>query len=178
MKTLLYTLLVGIWCFPVSAGEIPQVNIPLPMRQANWSTEGSCGWATTVTALNHCDAHEMGQYIRRHFSGAMSLDSFSVVMERLNIPYAKTSTADVTFLEWAVDTRRGCGVMLFKAHNGKLYGHSLFLVHFDQQRVGLLDNNDVENIVWLKRETFLEHWTASGGFAFAIVSSPLPPVVE
>jgi hypothetical protein len=50
------------------------------------------------------------------------------------------------------------------------------LVYLDSKRAGILDNNSVDKIKWLSREAFIADWQKSGGWAFAPVYSPTPPL--
>jgi hypothetical protein len=81
-----------------------------------------------------------------------------------------TGENDLSFLEWAVNTRRGCGVTV------KGGAHMVLLVHLDAKRAGILDNNFPKEIRWVPRETFLAEWYASQSWAVTPVYVPPPPL--
>jgi hypothetical protein len=83
--------------------------------------------------------------------------------------YAYTVDGDVEFLEWALRTRRGAGITYFP-------NHAVNLVHLDHQWAGVLDNNRVDQIIWIPRADFLARWKAYGGWAWTLVYDPPPPV--
>jgi hypothetical protein len=90
--------------------------------------------------------------------------------DKEGVRYAYTVDGDVKFLEWACKTRRGCGVTVL---GGK---HMVVLVHFDEKWAGILDSNDIEQIHWVPRETFLAEWRNSNHWAVTPVYTPLPPL--
>ena len=86
------------------------------------------------------------------------------------VRFVETVYGDVKFLEWAMRTRRGCGVVI---RGGT---HFVTLVALDNKQACVMDNNDVHNYRWMPRETFLAEWRASEGWAVAILGSPLAPL--
>ncbi len=76
---------------------------------------------------------------------------------------------DVKFLEWAIRTKRGCMVTTMGG------AHMILLVHLDQTRAGLLDNNNPEKIKYMPRDQFLQEWYDSNSWALTPIYSPPPP---
>jgi hypothetical protein len=168
---------------PVTRKEYPTVNLPLSLRQSNWTMkkgreeEGSCVHATWVSLLRWNGQPDKAAYWRRTYAGGEiaddswgSTDNFKAKLDREGVRYAYTTSGDVNFLEWACSTRRGAGVTVI---GGK---HMVALVHFDNEWAGILDNNDVETIHWIPRETFVAEWQNSNGWAVTPVYSPSPPL--
>lgn len=154
--------------------ERPQVNVPLPLRQSNWlgrRGQGSCAHASIVTALRWQGQYSMADWWRRTHGNGAGYESLDRDLTAAGIRYAATCDEnDITFLEWAVETRRGCLVAI----NG--YTHAVFLAHIDDEQVGLIDNNQVSRVVWVDRETFLRDWSESRSLAVAVVYTPAPPL--
>jgi hypothetical protein len=97
--------------------------------------------------------------------------SLAAHFETEGVRYAYTTgKKDLSFLEWAVATRRGCGVTV------KGGAHMVLLVHLDAERAGILDNNFPDEIKWVPRETFLAEWYASQSWAVTPVYVPPPPL--
>jgi len=86
------------------------------------------------------------------------------------IRYAYVTNGDVGFLEWAIQSGRGCGITV----NGG--SHMIALVHLDDKWAAVLDNNGVEEYIWIPRETLLAEWQASYGWAITPVYSACPPL--
>jgi hypothetical protein len=172
---LLLLLFAGCGQPPRPFVEWPTVNPPLIFRQENWAVgrEGSCVVATTITLLRwqgHC---QLAERFRQKYEGGEYPEKLAAQMEAEGIRYAYTSEKnDVAFLEWAIRTRRGCGVTI---EGGS---HMVALVHLDKKWAGLLDDNDVSHYVWLPRERFLAEWAASTSWAVTPIydpAAPLPP---
>jgi hypothetical protein len=91
-------------------------------------------------------------------------------LEAANVRFAYTVDGDVEFLEWAVSTRRGCGITVL----GGI--HMVALVHLDDEWAAVLDNNDTQQFIWIPRETLVSEWKHSNGWAATPVYSPAPPL--
>jgi hypothetical protein len=115
---------------------------------------------------------ERADYWRANHADGEYASEFASKMDRAGIRYAYTSREDdVSFLEWACETRRGCGV----AVNNR--AHMVMLVALDDEWACILDNNHPENFKWVPREEFMADWLSSGSWAVAIVvGSPPPPI--
>lgn len=154
--------------------EYPVVNLPLALRQSNWRGsrgEGSCVHASMISLLRWQGRYEMADYWRDHYGNGEYADRFAERLDREGIRFAYTAQEnDVSFLEWACSTRRGCNVTV---RGG---AHMVTLVHFDSENAGILDNNDIVTFKWLTREEFLDDWFSSGSWAVTPVYSPAPPL--
>lgn len=173
-------VLVLMW---VSAGlcqEVPVVNLPLELREKNWQGplgEGSCVHSTMVMALRWQQEYRLAEHWRQTYSdGEYADDSWHYgsnlarKFDSENVRYAYVTNGDVGFLEWAISTRRGCGVTV---KGGR---HMTLLVHLDEEKAGLLDNNRIDEIIWVDRDRFIAEWRASNGWAVSVLYTPAPPL--
>lgn len=152
----------------VTAAEVPTVNLPLEARQKNWGG-GSCVHASTVMCLRWQGLDEMADLWRKTYSGGEGSSGLNSKLEKNGLRYAYTTSGDVAFLEWACRTRRGSGI----TYGGN---HYQLLVHLDNERAGILDNNAIHKINWVPREQFIRAWKGYGGWACTVVYSPAPPM--
>jgi len=170
MRSLLFILLLGAATVSI---EYPTVNLPVGDRQENWTGDqgqGCCVFATTVSLLRWEGQYDLADRIRKKYGNGESLEGLAAKLDREGIRYAY-AIHDVHFLEWALKTRRGCGIPFDTTGP-----HCLALVYLDNKLACLLDNNDVGRYRWMSREKFLKHWIESGGWAFALVYDPIPPM--
>lgn len=155
--------------------ERPTVNVPEALRQINWAArngDGSCTWASTITLLHWQGQYELARWLRRNYSGGEYPSSWMVKADRAGLRYALTRDGDVSFLEWAMQTRRGAAVVV---RGG---AHMVNLVHLDEEWAGLVDNNAPSKVKWLKRDRFIAEWQSSNGWALTPVYSPAAPLPQ
>jgi hypothetical protein len=166
--------------FPVAKIEYPTVNLPVSLRQKNWrgpKGEGSCSHAAMVSLFRWQGRYALASYWRKTYGDGEvadatwdSRDNLADKLNRDKVRFAYTTDGDVSFLEWACSTRRGCGVTIM---GGK---HMVCLVHFDEKWAALMDSNDVDTLIWVPRKTFISEWVNSNGWAVAPVYTPAPPL--
>ena len=178
----LIILILSILLLWTSTGrcEVPVVNLPVELREENWvgpAGEGSCVHATVVMLLRWQQQYQTADDWRRTYSDGEYADdkwnygsNLARKFDSENVRYAYTIEGDEKFLEWAISTRRGAGVTV---KGGR---HMVALVHMDDEKVGLLDNNDIENIIWVDRERFMSEWKNSNGWAVTPIYTPAPPL--
>jgi hypothetical protein len=153
--------------------ERPTVNIPLRLRQSNWignGAEGSCVHATMIGLMRWQGRSDLASVWRRKYADGEWPAGLVEKFDRERIRYAYTCGGDVRFLEWAVRTRRGCGITVLGGE------HMVALVHLDGKWAGLLDCNDVGKVRWVPRERLVAEWKASYGWAVTVVYSPSAPL--
>lgn len=169
--------------------ERPTVNLPHALRQRNWNNkwellrdkngklvwvpDGSCAHATMVSLLRWQGRPELAAWWRRNNAGGewSSGESLAEKLNRAGVRFAYTARKkDIKFLEWACNTRRGCGVCI---NGGE---HMVALVHLDSKWAALLDNNDTQQFIWVPRETLIAEWINSGSWAVCPVYTPAPPL--
>lgn len=153
---------------PKSAPERPVMNLPLDARCRNYGG-GSCVCASTISLLRWQGRDDLAQALRSTCLGGQSAGSLHAHLARLGVRYAATTSGDVQFLEWAVRTRRGCGITYYPAHY-------VNLVDLSAERATLLDNNRVGQYITLPRDEFVRRWRGYGGWATAVVYSPAAPL--
>lgn len=153
--------------------ELPTVDIPTEWRCTNWSSltngQGSCVHASCVMLLRWMELHELAEWWRQSYSGGEYSDRMHQKLTAAGIQFAATTNGDIAFLEWAVRTRRGACITINNA------AHMVCLVHLDESRVGILDNNHTDRIDWHRRAEFLQAWQSSPApWAFTLVYNPPP----
>jgi len=151
--------------------EYPTVNVPPALRQRNYSG-GSCVHATLISLLRWQGQLGVAKDWRRKYSGGEYPYTFAGKLARENIRYAYTTDGDVKFLEWAIATRRGCGIDIYDGR------HMVALVYLDAEWAAILDNNDISEFIWIPRETLITAWQAGKGWAVAPIYSPAAPLPQ
>jgi hypothetical protein len=159
--------------------ERPTVNLPIELRQANWvgaNLEGSCSHATTIMLLNWQMQFEQANGWRNKYSGGDWADAtwnpttnHAQKFDNEGIAFAYT-IGDVEFLDWAMSTRRGCGLTV---RGGS---HAVLLVHLDKEWAAIIDNNDITEIQWVPRDRLVSEWHNSNSWAWTVVGDPAPPL--
>jgi len=160
---------------PAIVAERPVVNVPYAMRQENWlgsKREGSCAWAATISLLRWQGRYEMADWIRKNRGNGEWPEHMEAGLDSAGIRYAYTVDGDVEFLEWACRTRRGCGITV---HGG---AHMVALLHLDEEWACLLDNNAIQEFIWVPRESLIAEWKASHGWAVTPVYTPAAPLPQ
>lgn len=148
--------------------ERPCVNLPPALRCPNWGG-GSCVHASTVMLLRWQGQHEVADWWRANYSGGEYAERHNQRLAHARLRYACTTRGDEAFLDWALRTRRGAGITFWP-------GHAVNLVHLDDQWAGLLDNNRLEQVIWIPRAEFIARWRNYGGWAWTVVYTPPPPL--
>jgi len=153
------------------------VDVAVQLRQENWSPygEGSCAWASTVTALR---AHSLGQtadWVRANFHSGASILDIEDMLEICNVPYTLCDGDDMTYdecvewMEWAMRNRHVCGI-------GYYWAHAVNIVGLTDEYAVLLDNNAIGRYIYVPRDEFFQQWYYQyGGCAWTFVNSPIPP---
>ncbi|HET6878669.1 MAG TPA: hypothetical protein VFI31_00770 [Pirellulales bacterium] len=150
--------------------EHPTMNLPLEARCKNYGG-GSCVCASTISLLRWQGRDDLAAALRNTCAGGQSAASLHAKLERLGVYYAATTSGDVAFLEWAVRTRRGCGLTFYPMHY-------VNLVDLTDDQATLLDNNRVGQYITLPRDEFVRRWRGYGGWATAVVYSPAAPLAH
>ena len=154
--------------------ERPVVNVPLALRQSNWlgsNREGSCVHASMISLFRWQGRPDLAKKWRETYGDGEWWEGLAAKFDKEGVRYAYTvKRNDVSFLQWACSTRRGCGVTV---RGG---AHMVTLVHLDSKWAGILDNNSIEEIKWVRRETFLSEWFSSNSWAVTPIYTPPPPL--
>lgn len=150
--------------------EHPVMNLPQDARCKNYNG-GSCVCASTISLFRWQGRDDLAAALRNVCSGGQSSSSLHAKLERLGARYAATTSGDVSFLEWAVRTRRGCGIAYYPMH-------FVNLVDLTADHATLLDNNRVGQYITVPRAEFISRWRGFGGWATAVVYSPAAPIAK
>ena len=160
--------------YPKYERELPTVNLEQVFRQKNWigsEREGSCVHATMIMLFRWQGRVDLAAKWRKTYENGEWPEGLAAKFDKEGVRYAYTSAAnDVHFLEWACHSRRGCGVTV----NGG--SHMVMLVHLDNERAGIIDNNHPNEVKWVARRTFLSEWFNSNSWAVTPVYIPPPPL--
>lgn len=160
--------------YPGFQEEFPTVNLIEALRQENWlgrEGEGSCVHATMIMLLRWQGRDELADYWKHTYENGEWPEGLADKCGREGIRFAYTSEEkDVSFLEWAIRTRRGCGVTCMDG------AHMVLLVHLDSEKAGILDNNHPGEIKWMSRQEFLSEWMTSRSWAVTPVYTPPTPL--
>jgi hypothetical protein len=178
MKKLLILSLLLVPSFAIA--EVPTINLPVECREHNWvdpiTLEGSCSHATSVMLLRWQMHEDLASEWRNKYSGGdWADDSWNPIhnhaqkFDNEGIDFAYT-IGDVDFLDWALSTRRGCGLTV---RGGS---HAVLLVHLDNEWAAIIDNNDISEIKWVPRDRLISEWKNSIGWSWTPVYSPAPPL--
>src|SRR5437660_81591 len=92
-------------------------------------------------------------------------------------PYIQYEGHDATILKLALKTGRMPSVT-YDGHDPHYNGsiaHMVNLIYLDDQEACILDNNFIDELVWMSAKEFLERWTDDGGWAVILLAPPPPP---
>jgi len=161
--------------YPDYTIERPTVNLEEAFREENWlgpQGEGSCVHATQIMLFRWQGRFDLADYWKANHADGEYSSALSAKMDAAGVRYALTDREnDESFLEWACETRRGCGVAV---HNR---AHMVMLVALTDTEACILDNNFPDEFKWMPRATFMADWKSSGSWAVVpIVGSPPPPL--
>lgn len=147
-------------------------DIPLEWRKQNWlgrRGQGSCVHAAMRHLLHWQGQHDLAEFWARNFGDGEHFAGLAAKLDAAGVVWAGTETADENFLNWAVRTRRGAGVVVNQG------SHMVNLVGLDQASAYILDSNEPDHIQQWDRDYFLQDWRRSGGWAVTPVYTPPSP---
>jgi hypothetical protein len=152
--------------------RLHRVDLPERWRRRNWigrRGEGSCVHASLLHLLHWQGRHRLADWWRARHADGETADGLAAKLEAAGIRFAETRSADVSFLEWAIRTRRGAAVVVQQG------AHMVNLVGLDRRFAHILDSNAPDRVTTVPRALFLSEWKSSGGWGVTPVGSPLPP---
>jgi len=152
--------------------DLRLLDLPLAFRRKNWTGnrgQGSCVHAAFVNLLHWQGRHDMAEWWAAHHANGETADTFTRKLDAAGLRFAETRSGDAAFLEWAIRTRRGAGVVV---QDG---AHMVNLVGLTRQTAQILDSNFPDRIQHRPRDDFLREWKASGGWALTPLGAPPPP---
>jgi hypothetical protein len=151
----------------------PIVNVPMCDRQSNWLGdlgEGSCVHATMVSLFRWQGMYNTAYRWKKTHGNGEWPSNLERQLDDAGIRYTYVTNGDVSFIEWACSTRRGCGITV----NGG--SHMVVLVHLDAKWSAILDNNDTKRFIWIPRDVLIDEWQRSRGWAVTPVYTPAAPL--
>ena len=92
-------------------------------------------------------------------------------------PYIQYEGHDPTILKLALKTGRMPSVT-YDGHDPHYSGsiaHMVNLIYLDDHEACILDNNFIDELVWMSAKEFFERWTGDGGWAVILLAPPPPP---
>lgn len=144
---------------------VPTVCPPLELRWSNWTTEGSCVYASFINLMECHNRHDLSVLVRQSYRGPAGPDEIIGVCQRLDVEYDTTYRADPGFLDWA--DRNGYGALIWwkTRHCCTFTG---WVVRGGVTYAAILDNNHPERLELTERQEFIRRWRDDyGGFALA-----------
>jgi hypothetical protein len=173
MYRLTLALILILTALPLVA-EVPTVNLPKPLRQANWigvEGEGSCVHATITSLFRWQSEEEWAEYWKAAYSDGETVYGLNEKLTKDGVPFKYTyGRRDVKFLEDCIRERRGCGIALQRGR------HMVALVYLDDQWAGILDNNQTDRFLWVKRDALIQEWIGANSWAVTPTFTPVPPL--
>lgn len=155
---------------PPPPAEVPAMNLPRELREWNWGG-GSCVHASTVHCFRWQNKIDLAAKWRKTYAGGETSYGLRKKLDANRIPYAYTEQGDAELLEWASRTRRGAVIFYFPSHSINFCSYS---IRDGQEFAVLLDNNRIDQYLWVPKAKFLREWRGYGGFALTPVFSPAP----
>jgi hypothetical protein len=156
--------------------EQPVVQLPAPLRQKNWTVngEGSCVYASLTTVARWCHRFDVAEWLSNpEINGGGEYGSrLRQKLDSVGVPYSYTDRANVEFLDWCDESRRGCILWWKTSHcctfagwirvNGKRYAT-------------IIDNNHPHVYEFTEEKLFLSEWNRFGGFGLTLLYDPASP---
>jgi hypothetical protein len=176
---LLFVVLVGcepakrVYPLPEPPPEYPVCNLPLELRQQNWSGrlgQGSCVYASLINHVRWLNLPDFASKIRATRGDGEYASRLMGWLDSEGVPYKFTEKADPRFLDWCTYERTGCILWWKPSHCCTFEGWVR-----DQngnQYATILDNNYINKYEYIPREQFVRLWAGYGGFALAVVDDP------
>jgi hypothetical protein len=170
-------------CLPAIAADRPPIEVPVSLRHANYSQQGSCAYAAAETLLALHGKDSLARWVAAHYAGGVvpgpsrQWPSLIGLAESLGVPYdfatSDGKTVDGHWLQCVSDRRLGA-VIHWAGYDRRgcldWGNHAVCFLGFDADGYAwILDENYPETYQRLPRAEFLWIWQMSGGDAFTFV---------
>lgn len=164
LRTLIVFLFAGTLCAQQICDLAPEY------RQKNWGRPGSCGHASTTSALRWVQLFDQADDWRKSFSNGENFRRHCDRLRAKGIAFVATSDGDERILEYATWSRRGAVVYWPSGHITNFMGKR-------GDRVVILDNNHVGRLDGYPYADWVRRWQRNSGCAIVIVSGEVPPPI-
>jgi hypothetical protein len=153
--------------------ETPVCNLPLSMRQQNWSGklgQGSCVYASLINHVSWLNMPEFARLIRTTRGDGEYDTRLRQWLDSQNVEYTFTNKASVKFLDFCSRERIGC-ILWWKPSHCCTFEGWVKDSNGTQYAV-ILDNNYISRFEYVEKSQFLSLWAGYGGFGLAVLDSP------
>jgi len=141
-------------------------DVPQNRRHHNYGG-GSCVFAGIANVMEVFGRSDAADYLTHRYSGGEYAGGLNAKLDELGWDYVTITNGDERVLDWCDRTGRGAGVT-FKAN------HFCSFLGWENGYAVILDSNHTDVYEFYPREEFLARWRSYGGWATAIVATPLP----
>jgi hypothetical protein len=162
------------WIEVRRASEQPIANVPLKLRQTNWTDKagsGSCVIASSASLLNWHGEERLAKEFKKLYAGGQTSDSIKRIWNKHKIPFEAEENGRPEFLERVSEARHAAIIWFFPNHCVTFCG---FGRNNGQEVAWLLDNNRTERFIPVEKREFIRAWRGFGGFAMATTLPPVP----
>src|SRR5438128_3592813 len=171
---------------PVSPDGHTEVQCDLPVNQRTKNVGGRDGAGLCVfSSIGHA-ARWQNERRLVDFQREMTKESGGGYPEKVDrmiakygkgTPYLQYEGHDPAILRLALKTGRMPSVT-YDGHDPHYSGsiaHMVNLIYLDDREACVLDNNFIDELVWMSAKEFSERWTGDGGWAVILLAPPTPP---
>lgn len=148
-------------------GNCPPANIPRAFRQGNYGG-GSCNHAAMITILRYHGLYKWADRWRRSRWGGIGAAGLADLAESDGLRFAYTLNGDAKFLDWCSRTRRPAAIHYYD-------NHAITFCGYVNGNAILIDNNETERLIRVRKAAFVQNWRGYGGKAIAVLYEPPIP---
>lgn len=148
-------------------------NIPYELRQKNWVRHGSgsCFHASIIVALRWCNNINTAKVWPTKYGGGEYTTRLSRRLTAEGVTHIMTDRGDPAVLEYASETGRAAAITYFPRHAITFCG---FVMKDGHEYSVVLDNNRIQNFIWIPKNEFIRKWKNYGGGALVPLNNPPP----
>ena len=110
---------------------------------------------------------EQAEFIEANYGGGETASGLHATLDYLGWDYSTTTRGDVRLLDWCDRTHRSAAVALKD-------NHVVYFSGWVNGSAQIIDPNTADEYEYWTREEFLREWRYQGGWATAIVATPIP----
>lgn len=140
-------------------------NLDPALRQHNWGQPGSCGHASTVSALRWVQLYDAADWWKRHYSNGENWGRHLNRLSHAGITVAETHDGDEKIFELADRERRMAVVYWPSNHITDFVG---LTNENGRKSAWILDNNHTQHFDRHDYDSWIQAWRRCSGCAFVI----------